>query len=170
MLRIFSGIRARLILLVLPAVVPTLAVVLRAGLKERAEETRQARENALQIARLVAAQQERLVEAAQQFLFALVQLPEIQSGDPQRCSTLFAALLRQNRRYANLTAARPNGDIFASAVPFSEPLNASDQPWFRRAIQTRDFVVGDYRFGRTVRNLSFLLPVPCSARQVKSGQ
>jgi signal transduction histidine kinase len=38
----------------------------------------------------------------------------------------------------------PDGDVFCSAIFFDKTTSAAERSWFQRAIQTRDFVVGDY--------------------------
>jgi diguanylate cyclase len=33
-------------------------------------------------------------------------------------------------------------------MPLAGPVSVSDRPWFKRAIQLRDFAVGEYQVGR----------------------
>src|SRR5207249_2996343 len=69
-------------------------------------------------------------------------------GDSAACSALFAGLLQEYPRYANLGAMRLNGDIFCSGLPMTGPINSADRAFFQRALETRAFAVGDYQIGR----------------------
>jgi len=143
-----SSLRVRLLLLVLLAVIPALGVVFHHAYEGRRLEKAQAQEDALRLARLASAEQERLIEGARQFLGLLAQFPQVRGGNPSACSGLFADLLRRYPRYANLGAIEPGGDGYCSALPFKQPVNVADRAWFRRAVQTREFAIGDYQIGR----------------------
>ena len=144
----FSSLRARLLLLVLLAVLPALGLVLFTTWEQRRQAKEAVQGDALQLAELVAADHQRLIEGARQLLAALARLPEVRGQDRGRCSPLLADLLTQYRGYANLGVADTAGNIFCSAIPLARPVNASDRGWFQRALATRAFAVGEYQMGR----------------------
>jgi signal transduction histidine kinase len=144
MRKLFASLRVRLLLLVLLAVIPMLALVLHSYSQQVQAATEQAHANALRLARLAANDQERLTEGARQLLIALAQLPSVRNRDAAECSSFLADLLEEYPLYENLGAANLDGDIYCSAVPSATTTNMSDRSWFQLALQTRDFVVGDY--------------------------
>lgn len=143
-----ASLQIRLLLLVLLAVVPMLALVLHSYAQQVQGATEDAQASALGLARLAANDQERLIEGARQLLVALAELPSVQNQDAAECGSFLADLLKEYPLYENLGAANLDGDIFCSAIPSATRANMSDRPWFQRALQTRDFVVGDYLVAR----------------------
>jgi PAS domain S-box-containing protein len=164
------SLRFRLILLVLLAVLPALGLALYTGLEGRRQAAVQAQENTLRLARLMAKDQERLVEGADQLLNALARLPAIRDRDPVACNALFADLMTQAWHYANFVATAPDGEVFCSGEPLSGPVNFADRAWFQQALATHDFVVGDYVIGRITGQplLVFAHPALDEAGQVQA--
>lgn len=166
----FASLRFYLIVLVLLAVVPALGVALHTASEGRQREAVDIQENALRLAQLIASQEEQLIEGTSQLLRVLADFPAVRNSDPAECSALFAQLLRHYHRYANFGAARPNGDVFCSALPLNGPVNIADRAYFRRALETRDFAIGDYQVGRITGKptLNFGYPVLDDAGQVRA--
>ncbi|HEX7589172.1 MAG TPA: hybrid sensor histidine kinase/response regulator, partial [Anaerolineae bacterium] len=145
---LYASLRARLILLVLLALLPAFVLALYGDLQQRRLETLQVQDNALRLARSIASDQARLLDSAHQLLAVLAQLPQLHSRDMAPCNLLMAGLLKQYPVYANLGAADPNGDVFCSGVPLQNPVNIGDRAYFLNALQTRDFAAGEYQVGR----------------------
>lgn len=160
------NLRSRLLLLVALSLVPALALVVYAGVERRAYERDLALKDALVLARIAALEQDRAVEGARQLLLALAHLPQVRLPNAAGCGAFLAALRLQYPRYANIGVALPNGDVVCSAVPLVEPVNIADRAYFRRALQTRSFGVGEYQVGRLTGrpSINFGYPVLESAR------
>ena len=62
-----------------------------------------------------------------------------------------AEMLKAYPLYLNIGLIEPDGNLTCSAVPLREPVNVADRLYFELAIQTRDFVVGDYQTGRVTK-------------------
>jgi len=58
-----------------------------------------------------------LIDNARQVLFALSQLFQVHEQAPALYSAIFANLLKQSESYSNFVAAKPDGSVFASALP-----------------------------------------------------
>jgi signal transduction histidine kinase len=144
---IFS-LRARLILLVLIAVIPALGLALYGGLEQRRQAIFDAKDRVLEMARHAASIQWRIVENAHQILFTLSQLPPVRGLDAASCSLIFADLLKRSSGYASFQAIDPDGGIFASAPGFVRPVSVIDFPWFQHILATRDFVVSGHQIGQ----------------------
>ena len=170
MYRFFFSLRFRLILLVLLAVIPALGLTFYTGLEQRRIAAIQAKEEALRLARLVSSNQSQFVEGARHFLYTLAQLPQVRNCEPALCRSLFANLMRQYPWYLNIGAVEPDGNIFASAVKMTRPVNSADREWFRRAIQARSFSIGDYQIGRITgkRSVNFSHPVLDESGKLKA--
>ncbi len=144
----FSSLRVRLLALVLLAAVPAMGLILYTGVEQREHEAAQAQAEALRLARIASADQQRLVEVVHQLLIAFSQLPQIRGKDKAACDALLANLLKQYQHYTGFAAVRPNGDVVCSAPPLARSVNFSDREWYQRIIRTRDFVVSEYQIGR----------------------
>ncbi len=156
-----SSLRTRLLLVIFLTVMPALGLILYTGLTDRRHRAELAQDNAMQLVRLASADQERLIEGTRQLLVTLSHLPQVRSDDGAACSALLGDLLRHySKVYANLAVMRPNGDVWCSAVPVSQPINFWDRPWFQQVVQTRDFTVGDFTVGRITGKATVGLPYP----------
>ncbi len=115
-------------------------------------------------ARNLATLQETLISNTRQLLATLAQTPQVQRRDRAACDTLFAGVLAQCPYYAVLAAADPEGQVFASAPAVQGPVNIGDRLYFRKAIQTGAFVVGEPILGRISKKYSINLAYPNSGR------
>lgn len=145
----FYSLRTRLILVLLLAVIPALALTLYTASEERRREIVDARINAERLASIIAIQEDQLINTTRQFLIALSHFPILTDGRSAECNALFSTLKKKHyQRYANIGVARPDGDVFCSAIPFVRPVNIADREYFKNAVKTRDFSAGDYQIGR----------------------
>jgi PAS domain S-box-containing protein len=153
--------RVRLISIVLLAVFPPLAVMLYTAAEWRRHETLEAQARALVLARHVAAIHERLIDGVRDVLFDLAHLPAGLRRDPARCSQVFRSHLGEHSRYDNLGVIRPTGEVLCSARPPGESINHADRPYFRRAVETRRFTIGEYDIVRPAgkATVTFAYPV-----------
>ena len=140
-----SGLRARLLLLVLLAVVPALALILHAALEERRDEAAHAAEETRRLAGLVGAGLARTLETTGQLLLTLGQLRELEGDDPTQCRALLTRVLGLHPQYAVLAAVKPSGEVFCSTASLGRPPNVADRPHFRRALDSGRLAVGRYQ-------------------------
>jgi PAS domain S-box-containing protein len=164
------NLRARLVALVLLALIPALALILFIAWEERGLETTETFEDAQRLVRLFSQDQERYIEGARQLLIALAQLPDVRDGNTRSCNALFANLEAQYPLYANFGAIWPDGKLYCSAVPFEGVVDLSDRSYFRRAVESRDFAIGDYQIGRLTKKptLNFGYPVSDETGKIKA--
>ena len=144
----FSGLRVRLLVLVLLAVIPALGLTLYTNLEERELRKAQVQEYALRLSRIVSADHERLIEDARKLLATLARLPVLREVQRAACGALFADLLTRHSSYANLGVIGLDGNIFCSGLPMTSQVYVGDRAYFRRARETREFAIGDYQVGR----------------------
>jgi PAS domain S-box-containing protein len=171
MMRIsFGSLPTRLILIVLLVVIPAFGLSLYSGLKQRHDALSRAQENALSMAKNACDVQERLIENTHQILFTLSQMPEVRQLNVTACTNVLNNLQTRSKVYSVFFATKPNGDVFASALPLSRPMNFADRPWYRQVIQTRKFVIGEYQIGRITgkATLGLIYPVLDSKGKLKA--
>jgi PAS domain S-box-containing protein len=154
------SLRARLVVLVLLAVIPSLALILYSARAQRVAALETAHENVSRIARLCAADGSRLIEGAQQLLGALSQFQEIRSGDPAGCGGVMARLLKIYPVYSTLGVASVDGNVICSAVSLTAPVTVADQSWFQEVRRSQDFVVGECQVDQQTHRPSITLGCP----------
>jgi PAS domain S-box-containing protein len=170
MSRFISGLRFRLMFLVLLALLPALGLTLATGLERRQLAGEKSKEEALRYAHLVASSNEALLEGARQLLVSLAQMPEIQSVDLGRCNLFLADLGKHLPNYTAISVALPDGQVFCSSIPLDGQVTAADRDYFQQALQKRDFVVGGFIFGRVSKKavLPIAYPVINSSGQIRA--
>ena len=142
-----SNLRVRLLFLVIVAVLPAVGLLILSASEQRNQAITAAQDDAQRLANLAAADQSRLIESTRQLLVVLARLPELRAQNGA-CDRLLVDLRAQFPIYANLGVIAPDGTLACSAVQPSSPVNLSDRAYFRAAVATRDFAVGDYQIGR----------------------
>ncbi|WP_231934445.1 ATP-binding protein [Geobacter sp. DSM 9736] len=117
-------------------------------------------EHAIKVtAAAIAYQHQANVEGIQNLLGTLAQFPEVKQKDPAACSGLLKKVLRQLPTSYNIGIADVQGSIIASAV--SGKFSIGDRKYFRDAVRTKRFSVGEYTVSRAVGKpaLHFAQPV-----------
>ena len=145
----FGSLRSRLIVLVFLAVLPALGLILFTASEERRAAAAEVQDDALRIARLASSAQERLIEGARQLLIMMAHLPAVSEDDPNEATRLLASVHEEYPLYTILSVHELNGLIFAASLPTPPGVDVSDRAYFRRALETRQFAMGDYVIGRT---------------------
>jgi len=165
-----ASLRTRLLLLVLLAALPALVLTLSTNLEERQLRKALVHEDAMRLSRLVSADYERLIEEARQLVVSLARLPAVRERHRTACHTLFTELLTQHASYANLGVIDADGQVLCSALPITDAVSLDDRVYFRRAVETRDFAVGEYQVGRITRKatVNFGYPVLDDAGQLRA--
>ncbi|MHB1240525.1 MAG: bifunctional diguanylate cyclase/phosphodiesterase [Gammaproteobacteria bacterium] len=149
MRRYTTGLRGRLLLLVLLAVVPAFALMFYTAVRDQHRAARNAEHQALGVVRLAAAEQNQLIAATRQLLITFSQLPVLKpASSAAACHQTLAALREPYPYYANFGVATPDGQMYCSALPLSHPVNIADRRYFRHALRSRGFGIGDYQVGR----------------------
>lgn len=144
----FAGLRERLLALVLLAVIPAFGLVVHSALEQRTAAERSARNDAVSLAQLVAAEQGRIIAGTHQQLRSLTQLPIVRRPAwHELCAQTLAHVLKQHAQYINVGVIDPSGDVRCSAVPTKQRVNLGDRPYVRRAFEMRDFT-SSYQIGR----------------------
>ena len=160
MAHLFSSLRFRIIIIIFLASLPLLGWFVYLFLEERRHYAYYAKEDLLRVAQQASMYQEHLIHEGHQLLMALAHCPALRRKEAALSSAYFAQLLQKQPCFAQLAAADAVGNIFASAIPFSGTFNFADLPFFQRALETRDFAVGDLRIGPIIGTATLHLGYP----------
>lgn len=155
------GVCASLILLVLIAMVPICAVVVRTSISEQDEALEQASTSLRTQARLRAHSQEQLFESVRHMLTAMAHAAPVRSGNPLECGEYLRDLAEHFSQYAHLGLADAQGRLVCRSVSDPRPIEVGDRPYFRDALRSGRFTVGQYMVSRLldVPSIAFGLPV-----------
>lgn len=169
MLKSFASFRSRAIFLVLLTILPLLVLTLYSYFNQRERAIREVQRDELVAARNLATIQETLINNTWQLLATLAQAPAVQRRDRAACDPLFAEIQAKSHYYASLGAADPEGQVFASAPAIQEPVNIGDRLYFRKAIETGGFAVGEPILGRISKkySLNFAYPIQDAAGRLQ---
>ena len=155
-------------MLVLVGLLPALALTYYTAAEQRRGAAIKVQEDALRVARLASAGQERMIEGARQLLVMMAHLPEVRGDDPAAASAMLAGLLEQYPIYLNFGVIAMDGSVFASGLPMPPGVNLADRSYFTRAVETGTFAMGDYQIGRITgkASVNFGYPIHDAAGRV----
>lgn len=145
-----TGLRARLVALVLLATLPAGGLALFFAHQHATHEYQALIERAHELVRLATVNYLHVIEDTRKSLTAIAQLREVRERDSGACRPLLARLQSVYPHFANLGAADATGHVFCAARDGGLDYRVDAQPWFRGALQS-DFHVGEFRIGPHVR-------------------
>jgi len=166
----FSSLRTRLLILVIIASIPALAFLLFSASEQRNQKEAEACAETMRMAILSANYLEQIVEGSQQVLSGLTEFTAVQNYDANACSTYLADFKKKLPIYNNIAVAKPDGNLFCSAIPFTKIINISDRPYFINAIRKKTLSFGEYQLSRIngQQQINVALPVLDKKSRVKS--
>jgi len=163
-----SSLRARLFVLLALVLLPWLGLVLYTQADERKAAIAGVNRDALRLISIATSNQAAQIEAARQLLAAFVQLPQLRASDVATCNAFLAGMLTAYPLYLNFAVAKPDGNTRCSAVPMRSPVNVADRPYFKAAVETRAFAIGDYQIGRITQrpSINYAYPIVGASGEV----
>jgi signal transduction histidine kinase len=168
--RVLSQVRTKLLLLVLLLVFPAVLLVIYSSFQQRRIEKERARENAVAISRLAAAQQEQFIRNARQLLATLTEFSFLTlTTNVSFAEVHLLNLKKLSPDYLTFGLIELDGTVFCSASPTNNGTSLRDRSYFQRVRETKAFAIGDYQVGRltTQPSLNFGYPVFDENAQLK---
>ena len=167
-----TNLRARLVAIILLASIPAFVLMLSVATIQRDRALSNARVEANVTARIVADYYVQLIATTEQLMRWMAHFPELQSDDPSACMARLAQLFAETTAYRGFSVARPNGEVFCSASShlLTSPTNSLNLPYFQRALQKKDFVIGGFQVetASSVPNFTFGYPILDAASRVRA--
>jgi hypothetical protein len=158
----FARLRARLLLLITLSALPLLVLMLFSSLDLHGRVTSDAIDRVRNKAQLVAWEQTRLIIQGRAVMDELAVEPSLRFGRGRECEQEAerlnrALLLYGELRYTNVAVANRSGDIVCSAFPVTGLPSVADRPYFREAVRTGAFAVGEVEDDRITGRLAIVL-------------
>jgi two-component sensor histidine kinase len=141
------GLRIRLFLLVLIAVLPALIIQISTQVDLRRARGAELHDQALRQAATAATGVLEILEGSRQLLVALSRLPAIQSLSSEGCSHVLGAMLSELTAYATVGVIDRDGWLVCDASGATAGKARQDRTYFRDALVTNGFVVGEFLLG-----------------------
>ncbi|MFZ2854711.1 MAG: response regulator, partial [Rhodocyclaceae bacterium] len=144
------GLHGRLVLLLLLAFAVLSSLLVWQSLTQRDQLVQAASDRLLCQVRLLAAQQQALVERADAILNGLMIAPELRGAIGTPCAGLLAQHIELEPPFFQIGKVAPNGDVLCSAIAGKSGVNAGDRTWFRQAMQAEDMVISEVIVSRVL--------------------
>ncbi|MGE4496988.1 MAG: ATP-binding protein [Deferribacterales bacterium] len=164
-----SGLRGRLLLLVLFAVIPALCVLLFTAFSEIRYEMDRALKDAHRFARYAAEHNNSAMNGTKHLLLGLSRIPQIRDMDGSACDKIFTDLIDIYPSYENLLLVNGSGSIVCSGRPLTITRIPTNTEWFTKAVSEGSFYFGSYRLGLVTGATEFSLSYPVESDGVVKG-
>lgn len=142
--RLASGLRFRLLALILLVLLPAAALTLYTDAAWRRHDTADAREYVLSLARHSAREAERTAQDARELFRVLSRAAIFQGAEPD-CARFLAAATAFSRSYTNLAMIRLDGRPACGAATAGARAVSAEHPLFWRVVKSREFVQGAFQ-------------------------
>ncbi len=144
----FGSVYARLVLLLIFVLAPSLTFLVWTNSAYHAQVTNRARNDLVRQAHFVVTEETDVVENTRKLLSLLSPIVVERRGGFGEADRLFRQIVAKYSQYLNIGFATPDGNVAASALALSHPVNIADRDYFRRARQTRQLAIGIFQTGR----------------------
>jgi signal transduction histidine kinase len=144
------SLRARLLILVFVSVAPAFVLLGYIASEQRSIGEAQIRDTTSDLVKFASASFEELAEGSRQVLSGLSELQSVRDYDSAACNSFFLNFKKRLPMYGNIVVAKPDGDIFCSAVPLKGKITVADRFWFQETVKTGRFSFGKYQISQTL--------------------
>lgn len=153
-------IRTKLFLIVLVAVLPTIAIALYSAENSRNVFIQEKKLFIMNICEGFLNEQRLIIRNAEEMLLAVSCTNEVRSGNPAMLNGFFKDLMKTYPNYAVLLATDSRGTVIASGID-KIGYSVSDRKYFRQAVATGLFTPGEYIVSKStlIPAIPFALPV-----------
>ncbi|MDB5808351.1 MAG: hypothetical protein JWN94_473 [Betaproteobacteria bacterium] len=163
-------IRSRIILLVVLAALPALALTIYSTWDERVRTAAHAREDLQRITLQAAQQIAQIVEGTRHTLIAISLLPSTLHNDQVRCNAYLAQLLTRSQGiFHSVGLYDTDSLLICNAIPWKGKVYSLDRTYLQLPLKTGKFAIGDYQIGRVTRQqgINFGYPVTDAENRVR---
>jgi two-component sensor histidine kinase len=158
---------ARLLLLIIIAVLPALGILLYNRHDLRAAREAETHAEALRHAHAVADELQRVVDGARDLLLTIAHAPPVRDGNWSDCNSYLDELGNVYPSYSRLTVADLSGRTVCTSEPVPPDHSMAARRYFQEALASGEFTVGTFAVGR--RSGDAILPFAAPFRD-RSGR
>jgi diguanylate cyclase (GGDEF)-like protein len=162
------GIRGRLVLLALILVGPLMFERVRSLEHTRSRQISTASSELATLAQHTAAAQREVISSVEAVLKSSAYIHAAAAQVDRSCAILRASLRVDLPWVRSVSVASADGVIQCSTVPDFAGASLADRVYFKRALETHDFVLSDFLFSRGTKKPSVIAAYPVSA--IAGGQ
>jgi len=159
MTQLFSGLRFRLLILVVVACAPLVALTLHSAWEDRRRQERSWNQRTVRLAEVARKEEENLLGGATQFLLALAESSTVQSGNVPGTRQFLQDLRASYPRYWNLGLADTNGAIIVSAGGLPAAFGKEHRSFLETALRNNGLTVGKPSRDASGSSIPFGYPV-----------
>jgi signal transduction histidine kinase len=154
------SILSRLFVLVAVALLPAIAIQAYNEFDLRRARHVEVQNQALNLAKLAAAEQQQIVQGIRQVLIAMSELPSIKTKDSQACDAYLAAMQQRFPAFVTFLVTDLNGASFCDTNIDHRPISIAARAYYADVLKTGEFSVGQFSKGlSTGQNvIQFALP------------
>lgn len=153
------GIRRRIFILNAITIIPIVLFVIYLNFTQYSRLKESTIDEIKNLAHIISIENSQVNEIARQLLVSISVVPEIQYSN-NKCHQYLSNLLSKYKRYGNFGVTNTNGDLVCSAVTLTEKVNLSDRSFFKEAIRTKDFSIGEFVVSRSTGKSSINFGYP----------
>lgn len=157
------GLRSRLVLLGLIALVPVFALFAGSAAKSERTAVALAHASLQSEVLLAAAHQQRLFDRAAHLLGDIASGPSIKDTRSRLCVEHLQNRQAQNPAYSNLGVVGLDGKISCHARSSGNGIDLSDRSFFKKVMAGQQFAVGDFEVSRSSGRPSIAFGVPITS-------
>ena len=159
--KLFSRLNIRLLILLVVSAIPAFAIILYSSNEQRDLAVAAAEKQSLAVVRGITARQHALMKQSHALLEGLAYDPELRQTIRKRsCGSLLLRKRGLLAHYMDFFAADLGGNIICSANPVAVGIKVGDRAYFKRAVDSRDFSIGDYQISRITGKSTIILAHP----------
>jgi serine phosphatase RsbU (regulator of sigma subunit)/HAMP domain-containing protein len=145
MLKAFSGLRARLLAMVLLALLPAAVLLAVYAAVQNGIAAQNTRDDVLRLAQGDAGSLQGLISQGRATLVTYASSQAVQEQDWKGAQSTAERILKEQPDYLNVGIIAPDGRLVVSALPASGTVDLGARSYFRRATRYLRFAVGDYQ-------------------------
>jgi PAS domain S-box-containing protein len=155
------GVRPILILLVLISMGPVFVALVQTSISEQERALEKAMISLKNQTQLRANSQVQMLEGVRHMLTVIAHSPSIHNAKPQECDRYLHDLKEHFPRYAHLAFADKGGNLVCgSALERGKVVYVGDRQYFKGAVRTGRFTVGEYVVSRVLGTPSIAISLP----------
>ncbi|MBI4667382.1 MAG: HAMP domain-containing protein [Nitrospinae bacterium] len=158
---ILSSLLPRIILLALISTIPSAFLIFSAAVDQKRVMSEHINQEMASLVKLMVVKHEVLINSVYDTLFLISKEIGGHWNDAEAARSIISSAINQHPYFANIGVLSPEGDLMYSAVKPAERSNFADRPYFRRALETGAFSIGELQVGRIVKKptVNFAYPV-----------
>ena len=147
----FSSLRARLSLIMILALIPAGIFLIYDVLTVRRDVRAEAEADLQRLSRIAARSYGQQLDEAQRLLAAIALFPEVHGDNTADCAARLGQLVALNQpKYQGFAVVNLDGTVLCSSPQITATVQMADQLWFREAVRTGEFAIGEFSIGRPI--------------------